>query len=1182
MGVEMASSTNLDRDVKQKMIEQARALAEKDPQLSAAFPNQDIADGKLQPGLSLVEVMQLIMEGYADRAALGQRATEIQIDEATQRQRIALLPEFEPVSYGELWRQARALAAYFHHFGDPSLAVGDVLCALGFTSPDYAKMIMACLQLGIVYVPLQTSASATTQIDIMAETQARVLAVSIDYLDNAIEVISGGCAPDLIVVMEYDERDDDQRERLARAVEFLASASSRTVINTLGAIVEQGSELPDAPLFIPGPDEDPLGALFYTSGTTGTPKGAIFPQSLLKTTWLANFPTPTITLSFMPMAHLVGHGYMILTLANGGTSYCCPRADLSSLFEDFSLARPTMASIVPRVCELFYHRYLSDYDRAVAQGGDPETIAAALKKTMREQMLGGRLVSVGCGSASLAPATYAFMESMLEMHMSIGYSSTEIAGGTILVDWRIQRPPVIDYKLEDVPELGYFSTDRPHPRGELLVKSAIFVPGYFKQPELTAEKFDDDGFYRTGDVMAELGPDHLVYLDRRNNVQKLSQGEFVAIARLEALYSHAQDIGQIYIYGTSERSYLLAVIVPSADLLDSAGAQEADEQRLKATLRAALQGVAEAENLNGYEVPRDFIVEREPFSLKNTLLTEVGKHQRPNLKARYGQRLEALYDTLASQQIEELRTLRTQGMHLPIDEAVTRSVAATLGLSQDEIDLTQTFNELGGDSLSALELSGLIEDIFNMDLQVGVITDPSANLQRIVEQIESERRCGIARVSFNTIHGEDASIIQASDFQLARFFDPTAVDMGAKRPVRDQQIKTVLLTGATGYLGRFLMIAWLERLSQQGGTLIVLARGKDVDEVKARLRDTLASDAELMDHFTRLAADHLRVIAGDLSAPSLGLDEVTWARLADEVDLIVHSGAHVNHRLPYKQLFHANVSGTAELIRLALTGAMTPLSYVSTLGVSALSAPDLIDEDSDIRVAIPSAEINEHYANGYNVSKWGSEVLLREAHDNYGLPVTVFRPGMILAHRRYQGQLNVPDMLTRLLYSLAVTGVAPATFYAENLAQGRPAGQYQGFAVDFLADVITDIASGASQRGFHSFNLANFDDAEIGLDQFVDWMIAAGCQIERIDSYSSWFARFETAMNALNETQRSQSMLALLGPYREPQRTQGGAGLKTEQFRTAAADAGYDVPHLCRELIEKYVSDLRYLGLLSR
>ena len=91
-------------------------------------------------------------------------------------------------------------------------------------------------------------------------------------------------------------------------------------------------------------------------------------------------------------------------------------------------------------------------------------------------------------------------------------------------DGAISRPPVIDYKLVDVPELGYFSTDKPHPRGELLVKSETATPGYYKRPEVTAEVFDADGYYRTGDVMAEIAPDHLVYVDRRNNVHQAVPG----------------------------------------------------------------------------------------------------------------------------------------------------------------------------------------------------------------------------------------------------------------------------------------------------------------------------------------------------------------------------------------------------------------------------------------------------------------------------------------------------------------------------------------------------------------------------------------------------------------------------------------------------------------------------------
>src|SRR5690348_16619757 len=81
--------------------------------------------------------------------------------------------------------------------------------------------------------------------------------------------------------------------------------------------------------------------VFYTSGSTGTPKGAMFTESLCIGTWLAQSDQPVITLSYMPMSHLIGYGYVILTLANGGTSYFAAKSDLSTLFEDLALVRPT-------------------------------------------------------------------------------------------------------------------------------------------------------------------------------------------------------------------------------------------------------------------------------------------------------------------------------------------------------------------------------------------------------------------------------------------------------------------------------------------------------------------------------------------------------------------------------------------------------------------------------------------------------------------------------------------------------------------------------------------------------------------------------------------------------------------------------------------------------------------------
>jgi fatty acid CoA ligase FadD9 len=311
---------------------------------------------------------------------------------------------------------------------------------------------------------------------------------------------------------------------------------------------------------------------------------------------------------------------------------------------------------------------------------------------------------------------------------------------------------------------------------------------------------------------------------------------------------------------------------------------------------------------------------------------------------------------------------------------------------------------------------------------------------------------------------------------------------------------------------------------------------------------------------------------------NLGLSADTWARLAANVDLIVHPAAHVNHVLPYKQLFAANVLGTAELIRLAITTKLKRVHYISTLGVNAL-ADRLVDEDSDIRAAIPCCELNDSYANGYGVSKWASEVLLREAFDLCGLPIAIFRPGMILAHRQYAGQVNAPDMFSRLLFSLIATGVAPATFYARNAARGRPRASYAGLTVDFLAESITAIGA-HDTAGFHTYNLASPHDDGISLDTIVDWMIDAGRKIERIDDYDEWLSRFETAMHALPEERQARSMLQILGPYRHPQAAVAKATLSAERFQAAATSLGCEIPHLSAELIQKYVADLQHLDLL--
>src|SRR6201999_2674955 len=339
-----------------------------------------------------------------------------------------------------------------------------------------------------------------------------------------------------------------------------------------------------------------------------------------------------------------------------------------------------------------------------------------------------------------------------------------------------------------------------------------------------------------------------------------------------------------------------------------------------------------------------------------------------------------------------------------------------------------------------------------------------------------------------------------------------------------------------------------------------------------------SGDPELICRFRQLAAIHLEVLPGDIGDRNLGLDQATWQRLAENVDLIVHPAALVNHVLPYDQLFGPNVVGTAELIRLAITSRIKPVTYLSTIAVARTVPPGQFEEDGDIRRVSPIRPINDDYANGYANSKWAGEVLLRQANDLCGVPVAVFRSDMILAHTRYRGQLNVSDVLTRLIFSLLVTGIAPHSFYESEGAGCRARAHYDGLPVDFIAAAVTMIGTRVT-TGYRSFDVMNPHDDGVSLDVFVDWLIQAGNNIRRIDDYDEWLSRFQAALTGLPEAQRQQSVLLLLHAFTKPDKQIRGAAVPTDAFHAEvlAVRAGpdNDIPHISNELIAKYASDLQ-------
>jgi len=1154
----------------------ARRLAELcslDREVESARACAAVTQARQRPGQTLAEIVETVMEGYSDRPALGQRARELVTDPDTGRTALHLLPAYTTVSYGEVWSRVRAVAGEWRAHPDHRLSAGDVVCILGFPSPEFVVVDLACLYTGAISVSLQPGGRVPHHVSILAETLPRILAVGLDHLEDAVKAVLAGAAVQRLIVFDYQPLDDDQRATFDDARTRLAEISPALTLETLDDVTAAGTELPGSPVHVPHDNEDLVLNLIYTSGSTGTPKGVMYTDSMLRRTWLRSPAAAIISVNYMPMSHMYARAALARALSSGGRCYFPAKSDMSTLFNDIGLVRPTHLDLVPRVAEMILEEYQRERDRHAPDGVVSEKLDERLRADIRDRFLGGRVLSVSSSSAPLAAETRNFIETTLDLPVQIGYGATEM--GSVTSNNRVDKTTVIDYKLVDVPELGYAHTDKPYPRGELYVKTKYMTPGYYKRPDVNAEMFDADGFYKTGDIMAFTGPDELRYVDRRNNVLKLSQGEFIAVAQLEAAFAASPLIAQIFIYGSSEQPFLVGVVVPRADVITRIKTDGSGQ--VKAAIAASMREIAAEQGLQGYEVPRDFLIETEPFTFQNGLLTGSSKFARVELSARYGRRLEDLYGQIRSERAEELRVLRAGGDQRPVLDTVVQAAAATIGIAPAEVSGESRFTDLGGDSLSALTFSTLLADIYGVEVPVGAVIDPTADLNHVARQVSS-LRLPSSRPTFVGVHGRNRAEIHATELTLDKFIDADTLQKATTMTPPGGSIDTVLVTGATGFLGRFICLSWMQLLAKTGGKVVCLARGVDAQQARRRVEDGFNTDPALWSEYQSLAGDHIDVLAGDIGETNLGLDAAAWDRLADQVDLIVHPAAHVNHVLPYDQLFNANVVGTAELIKLALTRKLKPFNYVSSVGAASVGA-GYVDEDADLRLANPTRNLRDtRYARGYGASKWAGEVLMRQVHDVCGLPVAVFRPDMIMAHSGYAGQLNVPDMITRLLLSVVATGIAPNSFYRAGHQHSAQA-HFDGLPVDFVAQFITRIGT-QSAVGFHTYNVVNPHDDGVSLDQFVDWLVEAGNPINRICDHDKWISQFESALRNLPENLRQHSVLGVLDAFRRPMEPEAGSAVPCSRYRQATEDMHFAIPHLSASLIHRYSSGLHALKLV--
>jgi len=199
--------------------------------------------------------------------------------------------------------------------------------------------------------------------------------------------------------------------------------------------------------------------------------------------------------------------------------------------------------------------------------------------------------------------------------------------------------------------MEYLSSDTPYPRGEICFKGPTIFKGYFKRPDKTAESFDEEGWFLTGDVGMIYPNGSVKIIDRSKNIFKLSQGEYIAPEKLENIFGLSQAIAQSFVYGDSLKSCVIAIIVPeeghakawaTANGKDDAFAEE-DYKKL---FSDEILRLAKENKLTGLEKPKEIFLSKEPFTIENDILTPTFKLKRNIARKVFAEKIDEMYAAL--------------------------------------------------------------------------------------------------------------------------------------------------------------------------------------------------------------------------------------------------------------------------------------------------------------------------------------------------------------------------------------------------------------------------------------------------------------------------------------------------------------------------------------------------------
>ncbi|XP_053095972.1 long-chain-fatty-acid--CoA ligase 6 isoform X5 [Pangasianodon hypophthalmus] len=432
------------------------------------------------------------------------------------------------------------------------------------------------------------------------------------------------------------------------------------------------------------PCSEDLSIICFTSGTTGNPKGVMLTHGnivadfsgFLKATDKVISPNQEdVLISFLPLAHMFERLIEAVVYCHGGRIGFF-QGDIRLLSDDMKALRPTVFPVVPRLLNRMYDKIFTQANTpvkrwllnfAAKKKGEEVSSGIIRNNSIWDKIffskiqanLGGRLRMVITGAAPTSPTVLSFLRAALGCQVYEAYGQTECTAGCTFTtpgDWtsgHVGAPlPCNIIKLVDVPEKNYFTSKG---EGEVCVKGPNVFKGYLKDPAMTAETLDSDGWLHTGDIGQWLPNGTLKIIDRKKHIFKLAQGEYISPEKIENIYIRSEPVSQLYVHGDSLQSCLVGIVVPDPEVMPSWAQKKGIDGcydglcknvELKKAILDDMVCLGKAGGLHSFEQVKDIYIHNEMFSIENGLLTPTLKAKRPELKEYFKQQIEHLYDNI--------------------------------------------------------------------------------------------------------------------------------------------------------------------------------------------------------------------------------------------------------------------------------------------------------------------------------------------------------------------------------------------------------------------------------------------------------------------------------------------------------------------------------------------------------